>query len=119
MTNVISVRLPSEWRGRLTSDQVRQWTLDYINDPFPLSEIPAAGNYRLSIRLTQGEFAALLRVSRRSMSSTIRGIIALNVPLPPKSARWGWLRTTFAIAFSILSLVARIRTAVGQEKENE
>ena len=119
MTNVVSVRVPAEWKGRITSEQVREWALEYVSDPFPLQEVPAPGSYRLSIRLSQGEFSALLRVSRRSMSSTIRGIIALNVSLPPKSSGWGWLRTMFAIAFLLLGLVARFRAAVGQEREND
>jgi len=117
LNNVISVRLPAEWRSYLTSEQVRAWISEFSSQPVPLYEIPRPGFYRLSIRLSQREFAALVRAGR-SISATIRGIVALHISLEPQKNRRPWLKTIFTTGFVLLTLLTPILRRVGQKSEN-
>ena len=43
MEHVISVRLPSEWRGRIDSANLHDWVYDYLSQPVPLDGEPGSG----------------------------------------------------------------------------
>jgi hypothetical protein len=107
MEHVVSVRVPSEWQGRVTSDRLRAWVLDWLRQPVQFNRVPAPGRYKLSIRFTQGEYAALKKLRRRSMSSTIRGIGALNIPPPPEGTRGKLLNGVLGAASLLIFLFAR------------
>jgi len=115
LNNIISVRVPAEWRGCITSEQVRGWVLDYLNDPVAFDEVPPPGPYRLNFRLSQGEFAALLRLNGRSVSANVRGIVALNMDVAPQGTGRNWF---FTVCFVLLTLIVRFRACVRHGAEN-
>ena len=89
MTRVTSVRLPKAWEGHVTAAQARQWIIAWIAEPRTLTEVPA-GDCKLNLRLSDLEIATLKRAAGQSVSSTIRGVLALHMlqkPLEQKS-RW-------------------------------
>lgn len=119
MTNIISIRCPNEWEGLLNSETVRGWLLAYLADPVRLNGVPSPGSYKLNIRLSQAEFSALVRASGGgSMSAIVRGVIALNLSVPPKSGGWSWISTIFVIGLFLIGLFGRYRAAM-QHDDNE
>jgi hypothetical protein len=114
VTNVISVRVPSAWEGRLSSAGVREWVESWLREPVALPAAPEAGTYKLNLRLSSQEARDLQRISGRSTSSAIRGIISLN--LKARSAVPRWRKFALLIGAVIVSLVIGLNaTRVGQE----
>ena len=119
MIHVVSVRVPSEWRGRVTSEQIRAWVVAWLRQPVPLTENPAPGPHRLSIRFSGTELAALRKIRKKSISSAIRGIAALHISAPisaPKKEGLKWLKGAFEIGLVLLSVFSAAQSAVGQPR---
>jgi hypothetical protein len=120
-TRVISIRVPAQWQGRITSDQVRDCVLAWLREPVLLFEDPGPGSYKLNIRFSLSELAALKRTAlRRSTSATIRGITALHLSAAtPETRGFKWQKSGIGISLVLLSLFLRFvggGSAVGQQK---
>jgi hypothetical protein len=120
-TRIISIRVPANWQGRITSDEVRDYVLAWLREPVLLFEDPGPGSYKLNIRFSLSELAALKRTAlRRSTSATIRGITALHFPAAiPETSGFKWQKSAIGIAFILLSLFLRFvgsESGVGQGK---
>lgn len=116
ITHVISVRVPGHWQGRVTSDQLRAWVLEWLREPVPLNSDPGAGPHKLSIRFSEAEITRLRNRHHKSISSAIRRIAALNMPTGPKSTGLKWLDGVLGIGLVLLSLFSAGRKSVGHEK---
>lgn len=114
-TRIISIRVPSNWQGRVTSDQIRECVLAWLREPVRLFEDPGPGSYKLNIRFSLSELAALKRTSlRRSTSATIRGIAALHLSAAtPQKNDSKLLKSGIGIGLVLLSLFLR---SIGGEK---
>lgn len=108
-TRVISLRVPANWQGRISSDQVRDCVLAWFREPILLFNDPGPGSYKLNIRFTLSEIAALKRNAlRRSTSATIRGITALHLAAAtPEKSDSTWLKSGIGIGIVLLSLILR------------
>ena len=108
-TRVISIRVPSNWQGRITSDQVRDCVLVWLREPVLLFDDPGPGSYKLNIRFSLSELAALKRTAlRRSTSATIRGIAALHLSAAtPEMSDSKWLKSGIGIGIVLLSVILR------------
>ncbi len=115
MIHVVSIRVPSESYGRVSSDQLRSWVLAWFRQPSPLPTDPSPGRYKLSVRLTGTELAALRRVRGRSISSVVRSIAVQHIPAPQKSGP-KWLEGILGIGFAVLSLISGPTKDVGQPR---
>jgi hypothetical protein len=107
MHHIVSVRVPLAWRDRVTSDRLRVWVLDWLREPVPFNQVPAPGTYKISIRFSQREYEALKKVRRKSMSSTIRGIAALNISPLPESTKGKLMNGVLGAASLLLFLFTR------------
>jgi hypothetical protein len=117
MTRVISIRVPSDWEGRVSSAQVRDCVLVWLRQPVSLFEDPGSGSYKLNIRFSLTELAALKRISRRSRSATIRGIAALHLSAAaPETSNLKWLKSAIGTGIVLLSLFTKSSGAVGHGK---
>jgi hypothetical protein len=114
MTRVISVRVPSDWQGRVTSEGVRACVVACLRQPVSLTKDPGPGRYKLSIRLTGSELAALRRISGKSTSSAIRRIAASHSLAEPQTNGAKWLNGIFGIGLVLLSVFGGSVNGVGQ-----
>jgi hypothetical protein len=114
MTQVISIRVPSNWQGRVTSESVRACVVACLRQPVPLTKDPGPGSYKLSIRFTGSQLAALRRISRNSVSSAIRRIAASHSLAEPQTNGAKWLNGIFGIGLVLLSLFGGSIKGVGQ-----
>jgi hypothetical protein len=83
-TRVISVRVPAGWSGVVNSARARVLVTNWLKQPVVLSEFAAPGPFKLNLRLSDDEIAALKRLSGQTPSLTVRGILALNLNEPAK-----------------------------------
>jgi hypothetical protein len=100
---------------------VRDCVLAWLREPVRLFEDPGPGPYKLNIRFSLSELAALKRKSlRRSTSATIRGIAALHLSAATgETSTSKWQKSAFGIGIVLLSLLVRFiggESGVGQEK---
>jgi len=112
MDHVVSVRCPSGWQGRVNSDQLRAWVLAWLRQPVILPGDPGPGPYKLSIRFSGMEFAALRKARRTSLSSDLRAIAALN-GAPFQTGGSNWLTGALGVADALLKLLAGTTDGVG------
>jgi len=120
-TRVISIRVPSDWQSRVTSDQVRDCVLAWLQKPAPIFQDPGPGSYKLNVRFSLPELAALKRAfPRRKTSGTIRRIAAVRLSLAtPQKTDSKSLKSGIGIGIVLLSALLRLvagKTAVGHEK---
>jgi len=118
MDHVVSVRVPANWCGRLTSDQLREWILDWVANPVPFNHLPPPGPYKISIRLTQREFDTLKRVRRKNISEVIRGVAALNMPVAEQTKEMKVLSGILGVASALVALFSAGRTSQSTNIEN-
>jgi hypothetical protein len=78
MTRVISVRLPAAWEGHVNAATARESVLAWIRQPQSIAHVPPPGSYKLNLRLSRVELGALKRISNRSTSLAIRGVLGLR-----------------------------------------
>lgn len=112
MTQVISVRVPADWNGRVDSERAQRWIADWLEHPASFNGIPDPGPVRLSIRLTGKQLAQLRKARGGTLSSTVRGIIGQRISEVPKN-RLGGLGTVFQFGIVLLSLFAGAYNGVG------
>ena len=118
MEYVLSVRVPAHWEGRFTSDQLREWVLEWMRDPVVLWRDPGPGRYKLSVRFSGTERLQLRRRSRRSVSSTIRAIAALHIS-GEQSTGSKWFNITLQIGFVLLALFLKSTRVVGHAEDEK
>jgi len=117
MTQVISVRLPSEWAGRVTSGLAREWVTAWLSQPTTLQQAPVPGAFKLNLRLSKLEIAELRRTSGNSTSSAIRAILALHVSSTSEPQKRGIKWVIGGIASGIV-LFLLVVTGVGPRGGN-
>jgi hypothetical protein len=111
MTRVVSVRVPSDWEGRVTSADAREWVLGWLRGPKPIHEVPP-GPYKLNLRLSGAEISALKGATGMPVSSAIRGVLASHISASGTDKRGlKWLVTA---AVSGISLFLLFAARVGQ-----
>ena len=119
MTRVISVRIPSEWQGRVSPGTARTWVSTWLKSPVPLAAVPGPGGYKMNLRLSTAQVAALRQHSRRDASAAIRGILALHLDLKPEVQRkrsFGWfVGAVFTGSLFFLLTLAGVGPAKGKQ----
>lgn len=115
MTHVFSIRVPADWQGRATGEQVRSWVIGWLHHPTPIPQDPGPGTYKLSVRLTGRELAALRGAQHRAVSSTVRQIAAVHISTP-KERGPNWLRVAFHIILVLLAILARTTGDVANKR---
>ena len=116
MEYVLSVRVPAYWEGRFTSDQLREWVLEWMRDPVVLWRDPGPGRYKLSVRFSGTERLQLRRRSGRSVSSTIRAIAALHIS-GEQTTGSKWFNIIFHIGFILLAVFLKSHRVVGLHED--
>jgi hypothetical protein len=71
-----TLRLPSEFAGRVNSDQMRSWLADFLRCPGGLPVDPGAGRSRISLSLPAEIVLQVTRVLRCSPSEALRRLAA-------------------------------------------
>ena len=115
MTQVFSIRVPADWQGRATGEQVRSWVIGWLHHPAPIPQDPGPGTYKLSVRLTGRELAALRGAQQRPVSSTVRQIAAMHISTS-KERGPKWLRVSFQIILVLLAVLARTTGDVADKR---
>lgn len=82
---VFSLRAPSRWVGRLTSEQVRGWIGDYLRAPKPLPADPGPGDVFISLFLPERAVKVLSGLVDAPSSAALRRLIAAHIPTLPLS----------------------------------
>src|SRR5271154_2579443 len=72
-----TLRTTTALGGQLSSGQMRSWIAEFLRRPHPLPADPGAGEYRLSLNLSDESVRDLAGLLRCSSSSALRRI-ALN-----------------------------------------
>jgi hypothetical protein len=109
MTRVISIRIPAAWSGRATSAAARELALTWLRNPRPLVSAPAPGPCKLNLRLWRDEIHLLKRISGRSISDAMRGILALQLSadaVPQRRNSKGGLIGLIASGVVLLALIS-------------
>ncbi len=81
-TQNVSLRVPSEWAGRVDSGRMQGWLAQYFQSPCPLPADPGAGEHQISISLPSQAVKYLCDVTGESVSESLRRIAALNLGSP-------------------------------------
>lgn len=115
MTQVISVRVPADWKGRIDSERAQRWIAEWLQHPASFNGIPEPGPARISVRLTGKQLAQLRKARGGTLSSTIRGIIGQRISEAPKN-RLGGLGTVLKFGVVLLSLFAGAHSGVGHPR---
>jgi hypothetical protein len=76
-----------------------------------LSEFAAPGPYKLNLRLSDDEIAALKRLSGQTPSVAVRGILALNLSAQPEVGQEHGLK--WLIGGVVTGIILLFMTAVG------
>jgi hypothetical protein len=114
--HVFSLRMPEQWHGRFSSDQLRRWVLDWAAEPVALRDDPGAGRAKMSVRFSGTELARLRRLSRRSVSSTCRAVAALHVSTEQNNT-WKWIKGSFEFALVLLYIFVKAKAAEIQSED--
>jgi hypothetical protein len=113
MTRVVSVRVPDAWSGVVNSERARVWVTNWLSQPVSLSQFPAPGPYKLNLRLSDDEVAKLKRLSGKTASLALRGILALNVPPEPAVVQEHGLKWLIGCVASGIILLLMVTGSVG------
>lgn len=111
-TEVISVRVPESWGGRVNAALARAQVTAWLQRPMPLARDPGPGAHKLNLRLTSADVARLGQMTRRSASSAIRSVLALHIANIPKQ-KSGGVGRLIAIALSGIAVLALLAGHVG------
>lgn len=82
MMENVSLRIPSQWAGRVDSGQMQLWLANYLQSPCSLPPDPGPGEHQLSISLPPRAVKYLAETLGESASESLRRIAALNLRSP-------------------------------------
>ena len=75
----MTIRVPSDWKGRVDSQRVSQWLQEFSNLSYPLPEDPGAGDLRVNLSVPKRLVSAFTRKIRVRKGAALRRLIAANL----------------------------------------